>query len=158
MSSRKLEDLVPELENKARVWLIKCEEAGLKVIITCTARSFQEQMALYAQGRQDIDEVNRLRQLAGMNPILPQDNHKKVTWTMASKHIINLYDDISDNDKARGFDFAIVKNGKVIWDIKVDIDDDDVPDYEEAGMIGESLGLIWGGRWHTPDYPHLQLA
>lgn len=30
--------------------------------------------------------------------------------------------------------------------------------YRQAGEIGKSLGLIWGGDWHHPDYDHLELA
>jgi peptidoglycan L-alanyl-D-glutamate endopeptidase CwlK len=157
MASRKPQDLTPALEEIHRVWLINCTEAGLNVITTCTARSFQEQMSLYAQGRQPLDEVNRLRFLAGLPPITEKENSYKVTWTMASKHIVNLYDDLPNNDKAYAFDFAIVKDKKVIWDVKVSLDGDDLPDYQEAGEIGESLGLKWGGRWKSPDYPHLEL-
>lgn len=29
--------------------------------------------------------------------------------------------------------------------------------YTQAGEIGEDLGLVWGGRWHKPDYDHLEL-
>lgn len=28
--------------------------------------------------------------------------------------------------------------------------------WERVGAIGESLGLVWGGRWPTPDWPHFQ--
>jgi peptidoglycan L-alanyl-D-glutamate endopeptidase CwlK len=31
------------------------------------------------------------------------------------------------------------------------------PDYEKVGVIGESLGLEWGGRWKFVDEPHFQL-
>ena len=158
MASRKLEDLTPELHFKALAHQIKCKESGIDILFTCTARSFQEQMALYAQGRQDIIEVNKLRLYAGLIPLLPQENHKKVTWTMASKHIINLEDNTSTNDKSKAYDIVVVKNGKAIWDIKADIDKDLIPDYEECGIIGERLGLVWGSRWSTPDYPHFQLG
>jgi peptidoglycan L-alanyl-D-glutamate endopeptidase CwlK len=71
---------------------------------------------------------------------------RKVTWTMKSKHIEGL-----------AFDIAICKDGVPVWDGKVDVDLDGVPDYLEAGIIGESLGLVWGGRWKSPDYPHFEL-
>ena len=62
---------------------------------------------------------------------------KIVTWTLKSKHI-----------EGRAFDIAILKNGKITWD---------TADYQQAGEIGESAGLQWGGRWKSPDYPHFQL-
>ena len=71
---------------------------------------------------------------------------KIVTWTHHSRHT-----------KRDAFDVAILKQGKPIWDIKVNVNDNDIPDYQEAGEIGESCGLRWGGRWKTPDYPHFEL-
>jgi peptidoglycan L-alanyl-D-glutamate endopeptidase CwlK len=70
----------------------------------------------------------------------------KVTWTLRSKHIDGL-----------AFDIAICKAGVPTWDGKVDVDLDGVPDYFEAGQIGESCGLTWGGRWRSPDFPHFEL-
>jgi hypothetical protein len=32
------------------------------------------------------------------------------------------------------------------------------PYWAQIGMIGESLGLTWGGRWSDPDKPHFHLA
>jgi len=63
---------------------------------------------------------------------------KKVTWTLKSKHI-----------ERKAFDIAMMKNGKISWDAK---------DYDEPGKIGESVGLVWGGRWKSPDRPHFQIS
>lgn len=71
---------------------------------------------------------------------------KVVTWTRHSRH--------TERD---AFDIVILRDGKPVWDVKVDIDKDDIPDYKEAGRIGETVGFEWGGRWKTPDYPHFQL-
>jgi len=78
---------------------------------------------------------------------------RKVTWTKTSRHTGRT-----------AFDIAILKHGKPTWDTKVDVDADSVPDYLEAGQIGEALGLVWGGRFKdgngkpTPDYCHFELA
>lgn len=32
------------------------------------------------------------------------------------------------------------------------------PIWQRLGSMGESLGLVWGGRWHHPDQPHFQLT
>lgn len=32
------------------------------------------------------------------------------------------------------------------------------PRYTQAGEIGKSIGLVWGGDWHHPDYDHLELS
>jgi hypothetical protein len=47
--------------------------------------------------------------------------------------------------------------------VKCDVNKDGELDYYEAGIIGESLGLIWGGRFKDkygkpiPDYVHFEL-
>ena len=33
----------------------------------------------------------------------------------------------------------------------------DIPDYEEAGKIGESVGLVWGCSWDKKDLCHFEL-
>ncbi len=78
---------------------------------------------------------------------------KIVTWTRKSKHI-----------DGKAFDIAILRNFKPCWDVKVDVNENEIPDYEEAGRIGESVGLRWGGRFRNskgkprPDYPHFEIA
>lgn len=69
-----------------------------------------------------------------------------VTWTMKSKHL-----------EGKAFDIALVRDGKAHWNTKIDVNENEVPDYREAGSIGESVGLVWGGRWKTPDLPHFQM-
>ncbi len=71
---------------------------------------------------------------------------KIITWTKHSRHT-----------KRTAFDIAILQDGKPCWNIKADVNEDQIPDYEEAGKIGESAGLTWGGSWKSPaDYPHFQ--
>lgn len=164
MSSRNLSDAIPELREFAMNLLNRAEEEiGFKVIITSVARTYEEQIALYAQGRQPYEEVNILRRVAGMPPIV-QSQNRKVTWTMASKHIIRLTDDIPNNDFSRAIDFGIVdSNGRYVGSDKADIDEDNLPDYLELGELGnrikDELGLpiLWGGDFRTTkDYPHFE--
>ena len=68
---------------------------------------------------------------------------RKVTWTRHSKHT-----------ERRAVDFALKMPNP--WDTKVDIDNDNIPDFLEVGQLAETFGLTWGGRWRTPDYPHVQ--
>ncbi len=48
-------------------------------------------------------------------------------------------------------------NGTVHWNTKLDNNNNGTPDYIEIGEIGESVGLKWGGRFSSPDYPHFEL-
>jgi peptidoglycan L-alanyl-D-glutamate endopeptidase CwlK len=127
MPSRKIDDLVPAMQEKARAFAAEMASAGVPFIFTCTRRTQAEQDELFSRGRTKPGP--------------------KVTWTLKSKHIDGL-----------AFDICICKAGIPQWDVKVDVDEDGIPDYTEAGQIGEAIGLVWGGRWHSPDFPHFQLA
>lgn len=142
----------------------RCKQAGIIVMITRVDATEDEQMALYAQGRKPLNEVNLKRNIADMSPIKEKQN-RIVTWTLNSKHlpaIVRLDDKGNPVKKSRAFDFAVVKDGIPTWLTKVDVDLDGEEDYLECGIIGESLGLIWGGRFRDaegkprPDMPHLQ--
>jgi peptidoglycan L-alanyl-D-glutamate endopeptidase CwlK len=149
--------LVPELRELYYKFYNKVKLAGLDTSLTCTARELKDQIALYAQGRQDLKEVNELRRIAKLPPINDLENKKKVTWTLKSKHLINSDDQNPTNNLSRAFDIVILKDGKAIWDVKADINNDNIPDYQEAGQVGKSIGLKWGGDFPSPDYPHFEI-
>lgn len=155
--SRDLKELTPELLVLYQEFNIKMGETGLIHVVTCTSRTILEQMALYTMGRLPTGDVNLFRHAADLYPIGIEEN-KKVTWTLNSKHVTNMFDADLNNDKARAFDIAILnKKGQTVWDIKISINDNEIPDYDEAGMIGESVGLKWGGRFSSPDRPHFEI-
>lgn len=149
--SRKIEDLTPRLQTKFMEFKKKMLEAGLEFIVTQTLRTRAEQVAFYAQGRETLAQVNLKRKMAGLAPISEAENKRKITWTLNSRHLPQK------DGKAVAFDIAICKNGAVQWSDKVDVNDNDIPDYREAGRIGQSVGLLWGGVWRTPDLPHFEL-
>jgi len=151
MSSRLITDLVPELQVKYEEFRKQMLAKGITFAVTCTARSLTEQMALYTQGRLGLGEVNKFRSAAGLYLIGSADN-VKVTWTLASKHIVT-----KDGEKARAFDIVILKSGKENWDLKVDVNGNAKGDYAEAALIGREVGLNPGAFWSTPDYPHYEI-
>jgi hypothetical protein len=161
MSSRKIEDLTDSMQKKYWAFKKKMDDAKIPFLVTATSRLVKEQIALYSQGREVLDYVNMLRQSAGM-PFITAEQNVKVTWTLKSRHLIDLDDDILANDKSEAFDIVIEKEGKPTWDIKVNVNKNDIPDYEEAARIGESVGLVAGARFKNrkgepqPDYPHFQ--
>lgn len=156
MASRAVTDCTPSLQAKIKKFTIAMFRARIPFVITCTARTVKEQVALWSQNRDDLFTVNALRFAAGLPPISEEENKHKVTWTLKSNHLIDLEDDIPGNDKSRAFDIAIVRDNKPVWDIKVDVNEDQIPDYIQAGLIGESVGLRWGGRFRHRDMPHLE--
>jgi len=148
-----------EKPDMAYRFLDECKKVGLDVFFTCVDRSYITQTALFAQGREPLDFVNDLRKKAGLPRISHDENRRKVTWTMNSKHIVNLDDERLDNDKSEALDFCILnpKTGKVSWDVKADVNTDNQADYQQCGEIAEGLGFKWGGRFKNPDMPHIEL-
>lgn len=153
MYSRKIEDCDERLQ---KLWSVLRDRAkielGLYLILTCTARRAIEQRALYSQGREPLRIVNQKRELAGLPLISDKENSRRVTWTRNSLHVIG-----EGILKSKAFDIALVKDGKVIWDIKADINKDNIPDYLQVAELGKSIGLVSGAFFSTPDYPHFQL-
>lgn len=158
--SRDLNEATPRMKEFALklIGLAK-EELGIKVIVTDVARPYEVQVALYAQGRETLENVNKLRKRAKLAPITHKEN-RKVTWTLASKHIINLSNDDPTDDLSHAIDFGILdKNGKYMGDIKADVNKDNKSDYIQLGYLAKKIDkdIIWGGDWSkSKDYPHFE--
>lgn len=131
------------------------EIAGLDHKLTSVARIVKEQFALYAQGREPIELVNKYRHMAGLPPITPKENLRKVTWTLKSDHLIDLDDGIKENDFSRAFDIVLIQGIKTPhWDLKVSVNKNAIPDYREAAEIGKKCGFDAGFFWTKMDAPH----
>lgn len=131
--SRKIEDLHPLIQPKAYLLIEKAKEADLDIIIYRTLATWEEQDAIYAQGR-----------------------------TKPGIVVSNARGGESFHNYALALDFAILKPGSSIinWDSKCDVDGDLVPDYQEVGKLGEDLGFEWGARFTSMkgDLGHLQMS
>lgn len=138
--NRDLNDLAPEIREKARVFLSKLSAAGIPVHVVETRRTIAVQWAYYAQGRESLASVNTLRKAAGLWPITEDENRRKITWTKKSKHLDGL-----------ALDVVPLRDGKPWWTAPLSL-------WLRIGQIGESCGLCWGGRWSQyPDRPHFEV-
>jgi hypothetical protein len=151
MASTKIADLTLKMQRLYKKFQQAMSAAGLEFKVTCTARNIEEQIALYAQGREVLSKTNSLRNKVGLPPITDKDNKKKVTWTLQSKHIVD-----NSVTKASAFDIVLLSNSRPTWDLKINVNKNQVPDYKEAADIGESVGLKAGANFKTPDYPHFE--
>ena len=70
---------------------------------------------------------------------------KKVTWTLSSKHGHT----IKGKPAADAFDCVPLYLGKAMWN--------DKKTYARMGVIGEHIGLIWGGHFKGVDSPHFEI-
>ena len=151
--SRQLDKMHPELKQRFDIWHEMVVQAKIPYLITCVDRNITEQMALYVQGRMLLIHVNRFRKSAGLYLFKSEkENQNEVTWTLASKHI--TYPD-KGSVYSRAFDFVILKENRAEWNLKVDVNHDDRPDYIQLGEMWEDVGGQAGYRFG--DYCHLEI-
>lgn len=86
VNSRRIEDLTPEMQAKCLLFIKKCEDAGIKVLITSTYRDKESQNDLYAQGR-----------------------------TKPGKKVTNAKYGYSMHNFRLAFDFVPIVAGKAVW-------------------------------------------
>ncbi len=73
--------------------------------------------------------------------------------TSPGKKVTNAKGGDSIHNYGRAFDFVPTRNGKPVWGYK----GVDSELWLKCGIIAESVGLEWGGRWKTLiDRPHCQ--
>lgn len=146
MPSRDPEKLHPVVRRKYNAFIDAARVQGIPFILTQTDRLQKEQDAFYAQGREPLPVVNAFRDLAGLPHIGPVENEKIITEVRVSTHQFGM-----------AFDVALKnQKGGVHWNVKADINEKGGSDYNELGELGESLGLIWGGRFRKRDLVHFE--
>ena len=101
-----------------------------KCRLSYVLRSFEEQAALYAQGRESLAVINSLRKKAGMLPVAEAESKKKITNAMPglSIHQYGLACDIVlmvDSNGDGSFESAS-------WDTRTDFDKDGKSDWLEV--------------------------
>lgn len=128
MSSRRLEDLHPDLLPLALQFIKDCKAAEIEILIYCTYRSAAEQNAEYAKGRTKAGKV--------------------VTFLKGGQSKHNFT--IDGQPASKAFDCAPVVNGVIDWS-------GEGPTWEHMAAIGKNVGLIWGGDWVMKDKCHWEL-
>ena len=120
----KLRDEVTKLVNQANLQLKKHSQMR----IVQGLRTFEEQNALYAQGRTTSGDI--------------------VTQAKGGQSFHNY---------GLAIDFCLILDGKkVSWDIKKDSDGDKISDWMEVVNVFTQNGWEWGGGWKIKDNPHFQ--
>lgn len=120
-------DLTDDCEKVCLQFLLNCKAAGYDIKITQGRRTQAYQDALYNQPWDGKDNDG---------DGLIDESDEKVTWTKKSKHI-----------EGKAFDIAFT--GKTPYPKNFD--------WSKIGVIGESLGLRWGGRFSNPDNLHFEI-
>lgn len=127
-SASVIADLAPELQVPATRLLRHSYEAGIPLVVASGKRTGAAQKALYAQGRTSPGAV-----------------------------VTNVRPGSSLHETGRAFDVApldpLAPGG--MGDVVIPWPTDPVF-WRIIGAIGEDLGLVWGGRFPVPDYPHFE--
>ena len=156
MSSRKLQDLQPQFEAKARQFVALCDEQDFEVLIYCTRRTLSEQARLYRNGR-NLSSIQRkaqrlkqrgredLGRLLLQQP--PQYGRSKLTWAGPGE---------SYHNHGFAFDAVPMRQGKPVWGVHLDQDN---MMWQQMGSNAKRLGLEWSGDWSLQkrEYPHIQM-
>lgn len=125
--SRDLNTLAQCLQPVAHTFADQCAERGLPIRFTHTRRTDAEQQALYDQGR-----------------------------TTPGRIVTHAKPGQSPHNFGLAFDVVFLDTTtQAPWDITWDLPGRE-DEWEAIGAIGEALGLVWGGRWKTPDRPHFE--
>ena len=135
----RIEDLRPDVAEKCRRFLQACKDAGLDVRLNETKRARVLQMIYALQTFYPLDEINLVRKEFGLWAPTADENTRRATWTLRSKHCDGL-----------AFDAVVYKDGLPWWKAPRSV-------WEQMGTIGESCGLSWGGRWKNTDCPHFEV-
>jgi peptidoglycan L-alanyl-D-glutamate endopeptidase CwlK len=144
VSEARLALVHPALAEKVRRMAETGEAEGLPIVrVTQGGRSWNEQAALYAQGRETLEQVNERRAAVHWPPIPAPENHR-VTNAPPGHGWHNFFmavDIAPDNPDLPGW--------QPDWN-------PDHPAWKRYVEIGESLGLRSGISWH--DQPHFELT
>lgn len=129
------------MRDKALAFFESLNEAGILFYTLETLRSKEIQEAYYAQGREPLGDVNLKRRKAGLWDIGEAENKRKITWTLKSNHLTGRALDVAPR----------TKDYKIMWGAPFE-------EWEKIGVIGESHGFSWGGRWKEADLPHFEMV
>lgn len=132
-----IELLVPDVAKKAELFISKLKEMGFKYKILETLRTAETQAAYYAQGREHIDTINRLRFIAKLGPIGPDEAKRVITHAKISNH-----------QAGRALDIVPIIGGKIPW---VSNTPEKIAAWKTLGEVGQSFGFDWGGAWKPLD-------
>lgn len=119
-SEKNIATLLPEVQPMARMLVQKAAANGIDIRVISGLRSYEEQDALYAQGR-----------------------------TAPGNIVTRARGGYSNHNFGIAFDVGVFSGSRYL---------PESPKYKAVGVLGQELGLEWGGNWTSlVDEPHFQL-
>lgn len=152
LSELRLSKLHPDLAAKVRLIIEGLNPGGIIIRVTQGLRTYQEQDALYAQGRQSYLAVNALRKIALLEPIANAENHSVTNARGGeSYHNYGLAVDLAPGLTPDSEHWAPDWRDRSASGILT-------AHYQAMVTLGANLGLVSGSCWHKCDDPHFQMA
>ena len=113
-------------------------------IVMSTKRTINEQFALYAQGREPLELVNKKRSIAGFHLLSEKENSDTVT--NCDGILIK-----SNHQDGSALDIVPLEGYKPVWPKNSD------PRWKQISDVMKKYNFEWGGDWKKPDSPHYQI-
>lgn len=127
MAERSLNTLNSVAKKYLVNFLAQAKAHGLDLLVTCTSRTWDEQDALYAQGR-----------------------------TLPGHIVTNSKGGESFHNWNCAIDVVILVNGKPLWEV-YNHDGTMKTEWKQLGAIAEQCKIEWAGSWRTfKEYAHFQ--
>ena len=136
--------LIPAARKAALAAVAELRDKKYLHKVTSTARTEDEQIALWLQNRASLEVVNLQRKHAKMYLISEKENTRRVTnadgVNTLSRHQVGDALDV----------VPLGPTGNPIWPSPED------PRWCMIAGVMEKHGFKWGGRWAEPDVPHYE--
>lgn len=138
--------------------LIEMKAKGWDAVIGSGMRTWEQQAALFAQGRESLEKVNSLRVKSGLPSTTASDNARIVTHARAGESNHNLTTWLLRSSARGRFD---VMNGYAV-DIVSKRDGWDPHNkkfWTDLGFFAKKYACEWGGNWKGSKYDpaHVQM-
>jgi RHS repeat-associated protein len=141
-TDRKLGTLHSSLQNQMKSFILKAHyRFGIDLRVSDGFRTVEQQDLLYAQGRTQAQvDAEKVRRGITRTILVDPDNKGGIVTKAIGGY--------SNHNFGLAIDVVPEENGRLNWNTRK---------YPMIGLIGESRGLEWGGRWRSmPDAPHFQ--
>ena len=147
---RPINSLRSDVAAKVAKALADLDARGIAYAVTDTLRTYAEQAALYAQGRQPLTVVNCLRATAGYRAITEGENN--IVTNCDGTRKADGGHGRSPHQLGTAVDCVPVGAHGPEWPPADD------PRWREIAKSFKAQGFTWGGDWEDfPDLPHYQV-
>jgi hypothetical protein len=133
----KINLLIPAVRPLFETFLTLLDKNGLRYSVLETLRTQETQDAYYAQGRESLEEINRLRKTAGLYMLGKEEAGRIITRTKHSAHQDGIAADIVPVLDGGGIPWVITGDNAELW--------------LTFGRLGLEAKLEWGGTWAPLD-------